>query len=382
MNLPSQDEQEITPAQRNQSWVWGVLLIGIILLGAYFRFVGLDWDQDHHLHPDERFLTMVETGISPVESLSDYFNTAESSLNPNNRGHGFFVYGTLPIFIVRYLGEWLGQTGFSEIHLIGRAVSGLLDLLIVLMVYLIALRLYGRQRLALLAAAFSAFSVLPIQISHYFVVDNYTNFFIVLSMYVAVHIATKADAPAAEVVETNAEDEVDDIQQVQRTVWNVLGKFWHSTGLYMLFGVALGMAVASKINAAVAAVMLPAAALVWYSRQPEEQRDDYVLKVMGNLVLGALVSLITFRIFQPYAFKGPGFFGMLPNPAWVETMKQLAAQTGGDVDFPPALQWARRPLWFSGQNMVLWGLGLPLGILAWSGFISNGLAHGATRRME
>ena len=241
MTLHSQNENERTPAPKDRSWIWGLLLIGIILFGAYFRFTGLDWDQDHHLHPDERFLTMVETGISPVESLSDYFNTAESSLNPNNRGHGFFVYGTLPIFIVRYLGEWRGQTGFGEIHLIGRAVSGFLDLTIVLMVYLIALRLYGRQRLALLAAAFSAFSVLPIQISHYFVVDNYTNFFIVLSMYVAVHIATQGDDQPDEVVETDAEDDVeDDSQEEQNIVLKTLGKFWNSTGLYIFFGIALG----------------------------------------------------------------------------------------------------------------------------------------------
>ena len=374
MNNPSQDKQEKTPAPRNRSWVWGMLLIGIILIGAYFRFVGLDWDQDQHLHPDERFLTMVETGISPVENLSDYFNTDESSLNPNNRGFGFFVYGTLPIFIVRYLGEWLGQTGFSEIHLIGRAVSGILDLLIVLMVYLIALRLYGRQRLALLAAAFSAFSVLPIQISHYFVVDNYTNFFIVLAMYVAVQIATKpVEQPVIilEVSDTASED-AQIYEGKPSPVLAGLRNFMDSTGLYLLFGVALGMAVASKINAAVAAVMLPSAALVWFFRQSEEKREDDAWKVVIHLVLGAVASLISFRIFQPYAFQGPGFFGILPNPAWVETIKQLAAQTSGDVDFPPALQWARRPLWFSGQNMVLWGLGLPLGILAWSGFAAMG----------
>ena len=374
MNLPSQNEPEKTPAPRNRSWIWGVLLIGIILIGAYFRFVGLDWDEDQHLHPDERFLTMVETGISPVENLSEYFNTDVSSLNPNNRGFGFFVYGTLPIFIVRYLGEWLGKTGFSEIYLVGRAVSGILDLLTVLMVYLIALRLYGRQRLALLAAAFSAFSVLPIQISHYFVVDNYTNFFIVLAMYVAVQIATKpVEQPeiVPEVSDTTGEN-TGTGENKPNSILQGLGKFFNSTGLYLLFGVALGMAVASKINAAVAAVMLPTAALVWFFRQPEEKRDDDARKVVFNLVLAAVVSLVSFRIFQPYAFKGPGFFGMLPNPAWVETIKQLAAQTGGDVDFPPALQWARRPLWFSGQNMVLWGLGLPLGILAWSGFLAMG----------
>jgi len=57
---------------------------------------------------------------------------------------------------------------------------------------------------------------------------------------------------------------------------------------------------------------------------------------------------------------------------WVENIKSLMAQTSGDVDFPPALQWARRSFLFSGQNLVLWGLGLPLGILAWSGFLAAG----------
>jgi len=132
MDQPMQEENKKKSAFTNRSWVWTVLLIGIILLGGYFRAVGLDWDDNHHLHPDERFLTMVETGISPVENLSEYFNTAESSLNPNNRGFGFFVYGTLPIFIVRYLGEWLGQTGFDQIHIVGRAMSGFLDLMIVM----------------------------------------------------------------------------------------------------------------------------------------------------------------------------------------------------------------------------------------------------------
>src|SRR5512133_1876432 len=88
-------------------WLWDVLLIGILLGGVYFRFTGLNWDQNQHLHPDERFLTMVETSIAPVDSLSQYFDTQKSSLNPHNRGYGFYVYGTLPLFMVRYAGEWL-----------------------------------------------------------------------------------------------------------------------------------------------------------------------------------------------------------------------------------------------------------------------------------
>ena len=36
------------------------------------------------------------------------------------------------------------------------------------------------------------------------------------------------------------------------------------------------------------------------------------------------------------------------------------------------MQWARRSVLFSGRNMVLWGLGPPLGLLAWAGFLWAG----------
>ena len=74
------------------------LLLVILAGGSYLRYVGLDWDVDQHLHPDERFLTMVESSLITVANLGEYFDTANSTLNPNNQGHGFFVYGTLPIF--------------------------------------------------------------------------------------------------------------------------------------------------------------------------------------------------------------------------------------------------------------------------------------------
>ena len=73
-------------------WLTGILLILILVAGAYLRFVGQDWDVEQHLHPDERFLTMVEASLLPVDSLGDYFDTANSTLNPANRGHSFFVY--------------------------------------------------------------------------------------------------------------------------------------------------------------------------------------------------------------------------------------------------------------------------------------------------
>ena len=67
---------------------------------------------------------------------------------------------------------------------------------------------------------------------------------------------------------------------------------------------------------------------------------------------------------MPYAFHGLGL-----NPAWIANMKELVGQSSGDVDVPFALQWARRSHLFSFDNLTTWGLGLPLGILAWIGFL-------------
>jgi hypothetical protein len=111
---------------------------------------------------------------------------------------------------------------------------------------------------------------------------------------------------------------------------------------------------------------------VW-SRLGTEERQRQFWIFARNLVLAAAVAFLVFRIFQPYAFTGPGFFNVTPNENWINSMKALAQQSGGDVDFPPALQWARRPLTFAWQNMVQWGLGMPLGLLAWAGFIWMGV---------
>jgi len=314
----------------------GLLLILVLGIGSALRISGIDWDEEQHLHPDERFLTMVESSLEPVQSVAEYFDTGSSTLNPHNRGHGFYVYGTLPIFIVRYIAEWYGQSGYGNVYLVGRLLSTIADVLTVFVVFLVGSRLYN-HRVGLIAAAFSACAVLQIQQSHFFTVDTFITFFTLLTFYFAVKIVTAKD------------------ERVNLVT-------------YLLFGVALGMAVASKINAIPVAMTLPLAALVQWSGFSPEKKRLLAPKIFLGLVIAALVSLISFRIFQPYAFSGPGFINFRLNPLWVDGLKSLRAQTSGDVDFPPALQWARRPIWFSFKNMVLWGMGLPYGILAWSGF--------------
>jgi uncharacterized membrane protein len=350
--------------------VFTLLLALVLLAGAYFRFTGIDWGEQQYLHPDERFLVWVGTDISPVQDLGDYWNAAASSLNPHNRGHGFYVYGTLPLFIARYLVDWIfGHSGFAEMLAVGRPLSALADLLIVLLVYLIGKRVFDR-RVGLLGAAFSALVVMQIQQSHFYTVDNFINLFTWLAIYFAVLIATHR--PQAEEVGEQVSVEAETPPPPPAGGW--LSRlirhpfFWLSIG----FGFALGCAVASKLSAYPAALLLPAAFGLYLWKLPSHQRERRLGAVIVFLGVGAFVSLLTFRVFQPYAFSGPGFFGLKPNPLWVANIRELRNQAAGDVDFPPALQWARRPLTFSGQNLTLWGLGLPLGLLVWSAIVWAG----------
>jgi len=177
----------VSPAKLRRGlspWAYDVLLVYILLAGLFLRFMGADWGEYQYLHPDERFLVWVGADISPVNSLSEYFDTANSPLNPNNRGHGFYVYGTLPMFLVRYITEWTQeQAGWREVIDVGRSLSAMADVLTVWLVYLVGRRVYDR-RIGLLAAAFSAFAVLQIQQAHFFTMETFVNLFMMLAVYV------------------------------------------------------------------------------------------------------------------------------------------------------------------------------------------------------
>jgi YYY domain-containing protein len=381
--------------------IFALLLAVVLAAGAYLRVRGLFWGEYQYLHPDERFLVMVGSSISPVKSLSEYWNTAVSTLNPNNVGHGLYVYGTLPMFLTRYLVQAIyGHSGLNEMTNVGRSLSALFDVGTLLLVYYVAKRLYDR-RVGVLAAAFSAFAVLQIQQSHFFTMDTFTTFFSMLTIYFVVRVADektgageKTERDSEHTLIPEAEEPPTDTHQLDsatnhalrithyaaRTTPHASRFTFHASSfishplftLTLAFALALGMAMASKINAGPLAFLLPVALLIRLYRIPAEEQKQQVKMLALYLGLAAAVSFLVFRIFQPYAFAGPGFFGLRLNPQWLDNLRTLRDLVSGDIGFPPNVQWVDRPVWFSWQNMVLWGLGLPLGLLAWIGFLWAG----------
>jgi YYY domain-containing protein len=375
-----------------RSWLYDFLFILILLMAGFLRLAGFNWGEGYHQHPDELFLSGVldnlrahacEDPLVPIDAcppdqqrwmtIGEYFDSDTSTLSPYNRGHAFFVYGNLPMTLVRVGLEMVSNDEPVNSKFFARQMSALADMFTILLLYLMVSSLYGRK-IALLAATFSSLTVMQIQQSHFFTSDLFVNLFMFLALAFAVKIVN---------VKVGSEEEINESIELQAQVSDSqIAKpqlksneyllhifrnplFWLSIG----FGFALGMAMASKINAAALAIMLPGAFVVrhFIYNDKKPQPTDYWISIAILLVVGGLATIISFRIFQPYAFDGIGL-----NEQWVKNISEQRAQASGEADLPWNLQWARRSHLYSFTNLTVWGLGLPLGILAWAGFLLMG----------
>ncbi|MCL5999834.1 MAG: DUF2298 domain-containing protein [Chloroflexi bacterium] len=392
-----------------------LFLILILLIAALFRFSNLDWDQNRHLHPDERYITVLASLLKSPGSLREYFNSGTSTLNPFNTEWGrSYVYGTLPLFAGRYIAEFMdggcgptakpipqaiGQvlfgadavecdagtfTGYDYMALIGRLWSGMADLMAVFVLFLIGRRLFG-WRIGLLAAAFSAAAVLQIQQGHYFTVDSTANLFVVLTIYFCIQMVMNGSC------------------YTQTSTWRP-GAHDLRLALYaLLAGFCTGCAIASKISVWPLVPLITLSLLIALARDP---RKGFAPLVYAGLALGiaGITTFASFRVTQPYAFVGnsaqeftltlercnsvdaqdtlvrvcalgaklPTLVREIvaPSARWIEQLNLAQGYVNGTIDAPFGHQWANRtPIVFPLINLVFWGVGLPLGIAACIGFL-------------
>ncbi|HEX9115693.1 MAG TPA: glycosyltransferase family 39 protein, partial [Anaerolineae bacterium] len=371
-----------------------LILVLILLIGAYLRLSHLNWDLETHLHPDERFLTMVEDKLKLPANLGQYFDSSTSPLNPYNVKDGsgnmqfpLFVYGDLPMTMVAIgarIANSLNQathlwnatgsevpldlTAYWGVHYVGRAMSGLVDLAGVLLIYLIGRRLYGR-RAGLLAAGLLAFAVLPLQQSHFFTSDTFATFFSLVTFYFAVRVAFGGQGAGESLTQRPAD----------RRGTGEGG--WLS---YIGLGVGLGATVACRINLAPEAgiALLAVGIRLWdewrFGAAGQRQGDDgerawlilFVQAALFRLILFVLATAIAFRVLMPYAFGGGSILNLSFAPHWLDNMREIQQMISLNLDYPPGHQWTgRTPFVFPFVNMVVWGLGLPLGLAGWAGWL-------------
>lgn len=368
----------------------GVLLAAVILLAAYFRYTGVNWDDYTHFHPDERFLTSVVTNIGvrlnftlngsvegyatineqiercrerypQTNGLGGFFDAQCSSFNPHNAGHGLYVYGTLPLFAANWLSDTVATitndpiwSSYEGAHIVWRLMNATVDIGTVLVVFLIGAKLHTRW-VGLLAALFYACMPLAIQKSHFATTNAMTAFFVALCLLVAIRVQHK-------------------------------GKLFD----YALFGLVLAASVSSRINTApIVGVVILAALLrmlpVLDRRLSWDERSSLLTANFGGLVLAASVFFVAFRLMSPYAFMGPDLFGLRPNPRFFADIATAQHLVSGESESPPNWQWVARPGYlFPLWNMILWGMGIASGLAGWAGWVWSGyqLARAKPRALQ
>jgi YYY domain-containing protein len=226
-------------------------LLLLVLFALSVRIVGLNWDQGHHFHPDERAI------VGAVERLS--FDWKNPQLNPR-----WFNYGTLPLYVIRAATDALSfitpkVRAYDNLILVGRAVSAVAGTLTVVLLVLLGTRLYN-VRVGLLAGFLLAAAPLHIQNSHFATTDVFLTFFVLLALYFFTGI-------------------------VARGLWRD----------YAAAGAAIGLAMATKFSAAPLLAPLGVALLV------RLYRERRLLKVAAGGLLALAAVGAAFFAGQPYA---------------------------------------------------------------------------------
>ncbi len=309
----------------NKSLLIKLSTISLILLAFSLRIYGINWDQGHALHPDERMIAMVAGRISLDNLDPDFYN-----------------YGSLPIYILKFSSFVASSidgvikhipttaspySGFPNILLVGRALSAFFDTLTVLIVFLIGKRIKGKN-FGFLAGFIYAISVFPIQNAHFYIVDPQMTFWMTLTLFLAIKYAKKP-------------------------------KPQH----FLLIGLTSGLAAATKFTG-ILTLSIPFL-LITVNLVREFKRKPMLKWAVPQIVnaFATISSAITiFFITQPFVLINIKQY-------WEQVSFQLRMNSDPTV-FPYTIQFINTPAYIHPLfGIIVWGLGLPLGILAILGVI-------------
>ena len=329
---------------------WTLLpLLLILALGLALRLHGLNWDSGFGFHPDERDIYMrsgcmfdllteapgwescgyvedqplAEPGLP---GLGAFLDAERSPLNPH-----WFPLGSILIYVMvffRSIIELFADVNALDMRYAGRILSALADVGSILLVYLLGHRMFGRG-VGLLAAAFTAVAVIHVQNSHFYRPETFSVFFSLAAFWAMLRMVEK--------------------KRLRDSV---------------LLGLMVGLALAPKVN--VLPLVLPLALAYWYRVMDSvdgrwSQITPAALRpVVGHAAAAALVAAVVFFVTAPYALLDAGaFVGDVLTQAEMASNAGLWPFTVQYIDTPPFL--------YQLQQSSVWGLGLPLGVIAWLG---------------
>ncbi len=315
----------------------GFYLLLLLVLGAVLRFIGIEWDGHYHLHPDERFMSMVANGIKMPTSWGEYFSPSESSLSPYNTEYTNYLYGQLPLVFTKALASVTGRDNFEQLYLLGRAINATLDCIAILLVFVLARALAPRNEAkvaGLCAAAAYTLCVLPIQNSHFFTVDTPLTFWTLVASLGAVFVVLVCNRKQL-------------------------------LGALALCVIGLSFSIACKVSGVFVALPI-GLAFMW-------RWKFWKLAGLGKVALACLLMSIAtatlFRVVSPAFFDADSWLNWQPNAKFLGSLEQQSAYIRGEAMMPPQYQWfLSTPILGPAKNIFIWATGPFLGLTMLAGF--------------
>ena len=340
-----------------------IVLFLILFIGLFLRLYGNNWDQGWHLHPDERFLTMVGAAVKIPSALDQYLNQYKSSFNPVNKGHAFYVYGTFPILLNKAVAQYLYNDTYELFNLQGRMLSAIADFLIIIIVYklieLVENKLKFNRSIKYCAAFFYAIAVLPIQLSHFYTVDTFLSFFCWLSLYFAVKLVV--DSQKSDMLHTTCSICLSALFLGLAFACKVSALYFAPLiGLFIFFSIIMSLTNASLDPSAHRLRMTKGK--MCHSERSEEssecnERKISVLFVFIGVSCFILFCYLALRLGSPYYFETNNIFNPQLSKIFINNIQTLKSFDNPQALFPPAIQWLSKSYDFSIKNIVFFGVG-------------------------
>ncbi len=278
-------------------------LLFAVALGV--RLFGLDWDQGHMYHPDERRI---------VEAVQ------ELSFSPLQLDPKFHAYGSLPFLVTRAATSllshaWPGALTWHGTLLAGRALSAAWGAAGCVLLALLGRKLFG-EKAGLLAGSFLAIAVFHVQNSHFATNDVPLVTLVLATLLLLVRALERRTVPS-----------------------------------FLLAGAAAGLALATKASAAT--LFLPLLLAPLFAFLPERRFGRAALALGATSIgLGA-----AFLLGQPSALTSPREL--------LAAVAEQGAMVRDAGSVPYTNQYVGTPhLLYELSEIVLWGLGPALGLAA------------------
>lgn len=304
-----------------------IILTTIVIIGLLFRIYDINWDQGFHLHPDEREIVMTTLPLTIPQTLSETLSI-QSPLNPH-----FFAYGSLPIYLLKITAYGVSfinplYNAYDKIQLVGRALSALIDCATITALYYLGKRATHSTTVSLIASFFYAIAVLPIQTSHFYVVDIPLTFFSIIILLLCSLYSEKPYIKNA-----------------------------------IIIGIFFGLALATKISALPLA--LPIGMTFSYHLVKLFQKHLSYLAIKNILIqimLFVITTVFVFLVCEPYA--------VIDFNSFLSQNIEQYQMTKNAFIFPYTLQYVGKiPYVYEITNVFFWGLGPIITTMAFIGIV-------------